>query len=226
MPRKDPAARQAYEQGRRQRKAEQMRARRAANPEKFRAQARARRATNPQKFREAEKRRSPRRKASRRIYNKNYREQNLAEVLAYLAQWRNANREKIAAFGKRRYEAKREQILAQIAVYRQQNPEKIRARNALRRARKKNAPINDLTHAQWCEIQEAQKHRCYYCGKRRKGHLTQDHLTPLSKHGSHTVQNVIAACGSCNSRKWKNPPPIPVQPFLLTVTPARKPKAL
>src|SRR6185503_10947093 len=42
-----------------------------------------------------------------------------------------------------------------------------------RRAREKGAPINDLTHAQWLEIQAVQDHRCFYCGKRRKGHLTQ-----------------------------------------------------
>jgi 5-methylcytosine-specific restriction endonuclease McrA len=99
------------------------------------------------------------------------------------------------------------------------------AKNAERRARKNGAPINDLTHAQWLEIQEIQAHRCYYCHKRCKGHLTQDHITPLSQGGSHTLHNVIAACRNCNSQKGARKPPIPVQPLLLTLASARKKKA-
>jgi 5-methylcytosine-specific restriction endonuclease McrA len=41
--------------------------------------------------------------------------------------------------------------------------------------------------------------RCYYCGLERK--LTQDHVVPLSKGGSHSKDNVVAACRSCNSSK-------------------------
>lgn len=94
-----------------------------------------------------------------------------------------------------------------------------------RHAHEMGAPVVDLTHAQWMEIQEMQKHRCYYCGKRCKGKLTQDHILPLSQGGSHTLHNVIGACQSCNARKWTKPPPIPVQPLLLTVAPAKKRKA-
>jgi 5-methylcytosine-specific restriction endonuclease McrA len=94
-----------------------------------------------------------------------------------------------------------------------------------RRAAKANAEKNDLTHVQWLEIQASQAHRCYYCHKRCKGHLTQDHITPLSQGGSHTLHNVIAACRNCNSQKGARKPPIPVQPLLLTIAAARKKKA-
>jgi len=94
-----------------------------------------------------------------------------------------------------------------------------------RRAAKNNAPVNNLTHAQWLEIQAAQDHRCYYCGKRCKGKLTQDHIQALSQGGSHTLHNVIGACKSCNCRKGTRPPPKPVQPLLLTMAPAKKPQA-
>lgn len=99
------------------------------------------------------------------------------------------------------------------------HPERPRMRAMLsaqkRRAHKLCAPRNDLTHAQWLMIQGAQDHRCAYCGKRCKGRLTQDHITPLSQGGSHTLHNVIGACKSCNSRKHAGPPPKPVQPLLL-----------
>jgi 5-methylcytosine-specific restriction endonuclease McrA len=106
-------------------------------------------------------------------------------------------------------------------AWRQSHPGNLRAIRARRRANKTAALLNDLTHAQWLEIQSAQGHRCYYCNKRCKGKLSQDHITPLSKHGSHTLHNVIGACGSCNSKKGTRPPPIPVQPLLLTIAPSK-----
>lgn len=96
------------------------------------------------------------------------------------------------------------------------------ASNKRRRALKAGASVNDLTHNQWLEIQTAQGHRCYYCGKRWKGKLTQDHLTPLSQGGAHTLHNVIGACRACNSSKGTNLPPVPVQPLLLTLASAKK----
>tara|TARA_B100000315_G_scaffold108779_1_gene99824 strand:+ start:3452 stop:4102 length:651 start_codon:yes stop_codon:yes gene_type:complete len=41
---------------------------------------------------------------------------------------------------------------------------------------------------------------CQYCG--RKTHtLTLDHVIPRRQHGSHTWENVVAACSMCNLRK-------------------------
>lgn len=117
-----------------------------------------------------------------------------------------------------------EEILAYASAYARAHPEICVANVLRRRARKLNAPLSDLTHAQWLEIQAAQDHRCYYCGTRAKGHLTQDHIQPLSKGGSHTLHNIIGACKSCNSKKHTGPPPVAVQPFLLTIAPAQKKK--
>ena len=47
-----------------------------------------------------------------------------------------------------------------------------------------------------------------------------DHLTPLSKGGSHTVSNIVPACRPCNSRKGVKEVLRPVQPLLITVSPA------
>ena len=106
---------------------------------------------------------------------------------------------------------------ARSREYYVKHPEQWLEYGSRRRARKKGAPRNDLTAAQWHEIQVAYDHRCVYCGKRVKGHLTQDHLTPLSKGGSHTVSNIVPACGRCNRKKQAGPPLIPVQPLLLTL---------
>jgi 5-methylcytosine-specific restriction endonuclease McrA len=145
---------------------------------------------------------------------------------------RAANPEKIRAqqraysaprLGQRRawYAANLKQERARACAWLRAHPEVRSERHRRRRALKRNAPVNDLTHAQWIEIQAAQAHRCCFCGKRCKGKMTQEHLTPLSKGGSNTTANVVAACRSCNSKKGTNPAPKLVQPLLLTLAPAK-----
>lgn len=41
-------------------------------------------------------------------------------------------------------------------------------------------------------------HRCQYCGRPAEN---LDHVVPRSRGGSHSWDNVVAACRSCNSRK-------------------------
>jgi 5-methylcytosine-specific restriction endonuclease McrA len=119
------------------------------------------------------------------------------------------------------YAKNRAKMLAKNRRYYATHPEKEAAKDAKRRARKAAAPVNDFTAAQWLEIQAAHDHRCAYCGKRAKGHLTQDHITPLSKGGANTASNIVPACKSCNSRKRDKAVLIPVQPLLLTLAPSK-----
>jgi hypothetical protein len=90
---------------------------------------------------------------------------------------------------------------------------------ARRRARIANSPANDFTAAQFEEIKAAQKHRCYHCGKRRK--LTRDHVVPVIQNGAHTVQNIVALCLECNSRKKDGDVLGPTQLNLLTEAPPK-----
>jgi 5-methylcytosine-specific restriction endonuclease McrA len=49
------------------------------------------------------------------------------------------------------------------------------------------------------EVLKRDHHVCQYCGSTR--HLTLDHLIPRSKGGTHTWDNVVTACTTCNSKK-------------------------
>jgi 5-methylcytosine-specific restriction endonuclease McrA len=42
------------------------------------------------------------------------------------------------------------------------------------------------------------QHRCQYC---HRGAENIDHVVPRSKGGTHTWENVVASCRSCNARK-------------------------
>lgn len=164
---------------------EKSRAHYAKNREKIRQQAKARYEANPEK---------------ERNYSRRYRALNRERANAIVREWRVKYPEKAKAIGKAWYNA---------------NLDKVHIHRKTRRAKLANAPINDFTAEQWVALQIAFAHRCAYCKKRMKGRLTQDHIIPLSKGGSHTINNIVPACGSCNSKKHVGPPPCTVQPLLL-----------
>jgi 5-methylcytosine-specific restriction endonuclease McrA len=43
-------------------------------------------------------------------------------------------------------------------------------------------------------------HACQYCG-RQAHQLTLDHVVPRHRGGTHSWENLVAACGECNHRK-------------------------
>jgi len=70
----------------------------------------------------------------------------------------------------------------------------------IRRARKKAIEINDFTRGEWLILKDEFAGMCAYCGI-EPASLTQDHIIPIKKMGSHTYENIVPACKSCNSRK-------------------------
>jgi len=138
-------------------------------------------------------------------------------------EWAQAHPEKIRQSNQQYYQANKAKESQRKRNYIKAHPEKLQMYGHTRRARKHQAPINDLSAAQWDEIKAAYGYRCVYCGRKMK-RLTQDHLTPLSKQGSHTVVNVVPACASCNSKKHARAPLKPVQPLMFTLAPPRQPK--
>jgi 5-methylcytosine-specific restriction endonuclease McrA len=58
---------------------------------------------------------------------------------------------------------------------------------------------NDLTDDQWRALKEAWG-GCAYCGRTDKP-LQRDCVLALSRGGRYTLDNVVPACGSCNTSK-------------------------
>jgi 5-methylcytosine-specific restriction endonuclease McrA len=54
------------------------------------------------------------------------------------------------------------------------------------------------------EVLKRDRHRCQYCGSTKR--LTLDHVIPKSKGGTHSWDNVVAACSHCNARKGDRTP--------------------
>lgn len=52
------------------------------------------------------------------------------------------------------------------------------------------------------QIRERQNEKCAYCGTRRQlKHMTVDHIIPLSKGGTDSLDNLQCTCKLCNRLK-------------------------
>lgn len=121
------------------------------------------------------------------------------EVLAEARRrWMAANPERVRAYKKAWRDANTERSRQGAKAWQAANPERMRASNARRRARLASVR-STLTAEEWEAILEAAGYACIYCGCSNR--LEQDHLTPISKGGEHTAENVAPACKPCNSSK-------------------------
>jgi 5-methylcytosine-specific restriction endonuclease McrA len=85
-----------------------------------------------------------------------------------------------------------------------EHPEKSRIYSRDRRAKEINAPGNGWSVKEEKQLIEDYGHRCAYCGN-KTDNLTMDHVVPISIGGAHSIENIVPACGSCNSSKNNNP---------------------
>ena len=70
----------------------------------------------------------------------------------------------------------------------------VRIRNALRRARHRNA-TGSFTLMEWEGLKRRYSYKCLACGKREPDiRLTIDHVIPLIKGGSHNITNIQPLC--------------------------------
>lgn len=111
---------------------------------------------------------------------------NAAKAKAWVSAWMRAHPEKIKAYWKKWY-IENQDTLRRLASHRAQT-----------------YAASDFTFEDWIAILEVFGHQCAYCLCSDKK-LTMDHVLPLSKGGTHTADNIVPACKSCNSRKNNRP---------------------
>lgn len=79
----------------------------------------------------------------------------------------------------------------------------MRVSSGNRRARKRNAQGTHTTDELYQQLRR-QKNKCYYChvklGKERNSWVAE-HVIPLSRGGSNSIDNIVIACPTCNLRK-------------------------
>lgn len=79
------------------------------------------------------------------------------------------------------------------------NPD-FRHRKIVRSHRMRVKPRKDsYTRLEWEQLCARYNHRCLCCGEQKP--LTADHVMPLSRGGSNTIDNLQPLCLLCNDRK-------------------------
>ena len=154
-----------------------MRNRYAENADEINAKTRADRAEDPEKFRKADRDRHAK------------------------------NPEVKRASGRRAYQRNKEQKKARANQYRIDNPDARADAQQRRRAKKAGAKIERVLRA---DILERDGPSCAMCGvetiqpvyaKPIKNERHYDHIVPLCRGGSHSMDNMRILCAGCNLRK-------------------------
>lgn len=139
-----------------------------------------------------------------------HREDNIKRVMKWASEnpekhnkwiddWHKAHREKGLKSAKKWRENNKDKERAKTRRWRKNNPEKARLQVETRRCRKIKA-VGSIETKDWIKLCEKYDNRCLRCGKQDVT-LSVDHIVPLSKGGSNTIDNVQPLCVSCNSRK-------------------------
>lgn len=169
-----------------------------ANPEKKKATDKAYSAANPEKRKAISQSWNKYNPEKGKATSKAWHEANIERAKAQQREWYENNIEKVNVTTKAWREANPKKVKAACKKWSTSNPEKIRNFTQRRNARKRSL-LSTLTPEQWENIKHHFNNCCAYCGNSLP--LTQDHLVPLSKGGEYTINNIIPACGSCNSSK-------------------------
>jgi 5-methylcytosine-specific restriction endonuclease McrA len=81
------------------------------------------------------------------------------------------------------------------------NPQMVRARSQ-RRANHERAASGYLAEGEHRAIRAAYKSQCYFCGSATTSSASEiDHLTPISRGGTHWRENRALVCKPCNQAK-------------------------
>lgn len=118
--------------------------------------------------------------------------------------WREANKERNAINNKRSYSNTSKLRLEHKRKYwievasKKQKTEQARLADRLRKQQRRKA--GGFTKQEWQMVLEAYGNKCVYCGSSGTK-LTIDHVVPVSKGGKHEKDNIVPACGPCNSSR-------------------------
>lgn len=191
---------------------ERWRAAFSKDPSRYREKTRKWRAANPEKVAEINQRgktdaQRERGRENKRKWWASLTAEEKANCAARLRSWTAENREKAREFAQKYRDAQSEDARQRRlegmrrsgAEWRRNNPDACRAMAARRRARKRNA---DGTYSKEdvLALFNDQRGICRYC-KSALDTYHVDHFIPLSRGGTNWPENLVLACGSCNSQK-------------------------
>ena len=158
-------------------------------------------------------------KLKARARAKEWYQRNKERAKPRIRTWKKENPERVKASNSRSYVKHKDERLAAGKRWRQNHLEyyRVRAldfyrknstesklRNHERRTRRRALLVDagSFSVAEWRAKVRSCENKCYYCHVRlTRRSETVDHMIPISRGGSNTVENVVPACLRCNLRK-------------------------
>ncbi len=145
---------------------------------------------------------------------KEYRERHKEKAREYMRQYQETHKEEMRRNAARYQKAHKEKVREYLKRYQRNNPDVYRAAYHRRRAKKLNSGGSHTTQ----EIKDLfvlQDGFCYWCGCKiqnpndkssegEKPHL--DHVIPLDRGGSNSIENLVWSCWYCNLSKGNKLP--------------------
>lgn len=98
---------------------------------------------------------------------------------------------------KRWADANPEKRRAVLKNYRENHPDVTHYHHVKRRASENNAE-GMFSWEEWIMLLQKYGNKCLACGSEE---VTRDHVVPISRGGSNTIDNIQPLCKPCNSRK-------------------------
>lgn len=182
----------------------------------FNAQKRAERATKPEKYKETARKYVDVNKEHIRNLKRKHQLENPEKYDEALLKYRETHREDINAktrerrqqdlehyreTGRNSYERHAEERRKYSLEYFKLHPEKSVAATNRRRAQKL-ASGGSHTEEEWQSLKDLYNFKCLRCEKQEPEiKLTRDHVIPLTKGGTDSIDNVQPLCARCNSKK-------------------------
>ena len=133
-------------------------------------------------------------------YNKNYYAQNIKKANEVSKKWRAEHPKETREYNKKWRFQNNKKIKEYKKAWDASHLELYIVYNQKYRAAKRNALENGITLPEWEKMKEETQSRCVYCCKKFE-HLEMEHVIPISKGGTHDINNIVPACEKCNASK-------------------------
>lgn len=118
-----------------------------------------------------------------------------------LSEYRKSNPEKVREWKLKTYNNNREYYVSKSQKWAEQNRTSVRqTKRRYKSKRKQWEMTGSFTNTEWVDLCNQYDNLCLCC-KLPGLDLTADHVIPLSRGGSNTIDNIQPLCGSCNSKK-------------------------
>jgi len=116
----------------------------------------------------------------------------------YRAKNKEKKKEYDKKYGRKRYAENKNEIKEYSRKWKAENKDKRKAQYNNRRARIAGNG-GSFTAKEWTNLCDESDNLCLCCGEKKK--LTADHVVPIIKGGTSSIDNIQPLCLSCNSSK-------------------------